>query len=55
MTRSWGEESDFIKKVSKLRRWRTNILKNHLQKIQKSEFFYVREKRKQEGFEVDFD
>lgn len=28
---SWGKESDFIQKASKLRRWQTSALKNHLE------------------------
>ena len=42
-TRCWGQGKETIQKASKLRRWQTNVLKNHLNSGQNSSFFYARE------------
>lgn len=42
VTRCWGKENDIIQKASKLIRWQTSVLKNHLNKVQNSHFFYVK-------------
>lgn len=44
--RCWGEESDFIWKASKSRRWWTIVLKSHLSEHEIWSFFYVRKRRK---------
>lgn len=36
-------KSDFLQKASKVRRWQTSGLKNHLNSRENSSFFYVRE------------
>lgn len=39
VTGSWGKEGNFTQKASKLRRWWTSVLKNHLEKVQNLDLF----------------
>lgn len=51
-TRCWGKERDFIQEASRLRRWWTHILKNHLNLELISSFFYIREAGRQRGLRL---
>lgn len=52
VSKSWSKERDFIWKASKLRRWQTRVLKNHLEKVENSVFFYVRGRGERVVFKI---
>lgn len=47
-----GQQKQLYSEGQQMRRWQSSVLKNHLEKVQNSDFFYVRGRENLEGFEV---